>query len=57
MAREIWPLRSLLFIPAPKLDWVRKAERAKPDGVILDLEDAVLPSQKGAARDSAREGV
>ncbi|MCI3952110.1 MAG: hypothetical protein K0R53_1608, partial [Burkholderiales bacterium] len=23
----IWPLRSMLFIPAHKLDWVRKVKR------------------------------
>jgi citrate lyase subunit beta/citryl-CoA lyase len=57
MTKEIWPLRSLLFIPAPKLDWVCKAARTSPDAVILDLEDAVLPVHKSAAREAAREGI
>ena len=51
------PLRSLLYMPAPKLDWVRKVSRHKPDAVILDLEDAVAPAQKSAARAMAREGI
>jgi citrate lyase subunit beta/citryl-CoA lyase len=43
-------LRSLLFVPG---DSERKFARAKDcgaDGLILDLEDAVAPSQKAAAR-------
>ena len=36
----MWPLRSMLFIPAHKLDWVRGVGRFKPDSVVLDLEDA-----------------
>ncbi len=43
-------LRSLLFVPG---DSERKFARAKDcgaDALILDLEDSVAPSQKGAAR-------
>ncbi len=43
-------LRSLLFVPG---DSERKFEKAKgigADALILDLEDAVVPSQKNAAR-------
>ena len=43
-------LRSLLFVPG---DSERKFARAKDcgaDALILDLEDAVAPSQKAAAR-------
>jgi citrate lyase subunit beta/citryl-CoA lyase len=52
-----WPLRSLLYVPAHKLDWVKKVARHKPDAVILDLEDAVSPAQKVGARETAREGI
>ena len=45
-----WPLRSLLFVPATKLEWVRKASSCGVHGIILDLEDAVAPSAKLAAR-------
>lgn len=53
----MWPFNSMLFIPAHKLDWVRKVSRFSPDAVILDLEDAVPPALKASARDLAREGV
>jgi len=57
MTQLIWPLRALLFIPAHKLDWVRKVHRWSPDAVILDLEDAVPPGQKATARAAARDAV
>lgn len=42
---------ALLFCPASRPDrYAKAAERS--DGVILDLEDAVAPSDKGAARDA-----
>src|SRR3954452_20624634 len=54
---DMWPLRSMLFIPAHKLDWVRSVERFKPDAVVIDLEDSVPPAMKAAARGMAREGI
>jgi citrate lyase subunit beta/citryl-CoA lyase len=47
----------MLFIPAHKLDWVRKAGRFRPDSVVLDLEDAVPPALKQEARGLAREAI
>ena len=44
MDKEIqkhWPIRSLLFVPANREDFVLKTIRFKPQAVILDLEDAV----------------
>lgn len=41
-----------LFVPANKLDWVVKAENSQADGLILDLEDSVPPSEKNNARDA-----
>jgi citrate lyase subunit beta/citryl-CoA lyase len=53
----MWPLRSMLFIPAHKIDWVRSVARFKPDSVVLDLEDAVPYHLKEGARAIAREGI
>ena len=44
------PLRSLLFVPGHKPSWVEKAWKVGPDGLILDLEDAVPLSHKEAGR-------
>jgi citrate lyase subunit beta / citryl-CoA lyase len=52
-----WPLRTMLFIPAHKLDWVRKVGRYRPDSVVLDLEDAVPPALKKEACGVAREAI
>jgi citrate lyase subunit beta/citryl-CoA lyase len=48
-------IRSLLFAPASKPDVLRKLPRSVPDAVALDLEDAVPPDGKPAAREHARE--
>ena len=45
--------RTYLFVPATRTDRVAKAQAARPDAVILDLEDAVPVSGKTAARDAA----
>jgi citrate lyase subunit beta/citryl-CoA lyase len=50
-------LRSLLFAPANREDLVAKLPRSGPDGVILDLEDAVAPEAKADARRSVRSGA
>ncbi|MDQ6774259.1 MAG: CoA ester lyase [Candidatus Dormibacteraeota bacterium] len=50
-------LRSLLFAPANRPDLVPKLPRSHPDGVILDLEDAVPPEQKERARGLAVDAV
>jgi len=47
------PIRSLLYVPANREDWVRSApDRYPADGFIFDLEDSVPPSEeeKQAAR-------
>lgn len=50
-------LRSYLFVPATRIDRVAKALAAGADAVIVDLEDAVPPSDKAAARDAAARGL
>jgi citrate lyase subunit beta/citryl-CoA lyase len=49
--------RSLLFVPANRPDLAAKATRSSPDAVVLDLEDAVPPAGKEAARATAREAA
>lgn len=44
-----------LFVPADKSDrWLETALAAGPDVIVLDLEDAVAPDGKEAARETAR---
>ncbi|MET7518070.1 CoA ester lyase [Streptomyces sp. NPDC005480] len=43
-------LRSLLFVPGTRTDWIPKAAAAGADAVILDLEDAVPTGDRERAR-------
>jgi citrate lyase subunit beta/citryl-CoA lyase len=54
---DLFAVRSLLFLPASNPRAVAKAREAGADLVILDLEDAVKPDDKGAARKAAVEAV
>ncbi|MCW2880202.1 MAG: hypothetical protein JWQ95_4302 [Sphaerisporangium sp.] len=51
------PLRSLLFVPGTRTEWLPKARAAGADAVILDLEDAVPPGQRAAARARVAEAI
>jgi citrate lyase beta subunit len=42
--------RSMLFVPASRPDMIEKAMRSQADAVCIDLEDAVAPDEKAAAR-------
>lgn len=44
------PLRSVLYIPASKERALEKARTLPTDAIIFDLEDAVAPDEKAAAR-------
>lgn len=44
------PTRSLLYIPASNARAMDKARNLPCDGIIFDLEDAVAPAEKPAAR-------
>ena len=46
------PLRSVLYIPASKERALEKARTLPVDAIIFDLEDAVAPDEKAAARDT-----
>lgn len=49
------PLRSLLFVPGNKEDWMRKAPKYGADALILDLEDSVPVPDKAEARTLVRK--
>ena len=48
-------IRSLLFVPADSERKLMKASSAGADALVLDLEDAVLPERKPAARAMMRD--
>ena len=48
--------RSYLFVPATRIERVPKALASGAHAVIVDLEDAVAPGDKCAARDTLKRG-
>jgi citrate lyase subunit beta/citryl-CoA lyase len=50
-------IRSLLFTPGHKPDWILKAQASGADAVIIDLEDAVPAEAKAEARSIAQDAV
>ena len=47
-------VRSLMFVPGGRVaDLLPKLARCRPDVAVVDLEDAVAPGDKDAARDAA----
>jgi len=53
MTLHLFDKRALLFLPASNPRAIAKARGSDADLIILDLEDAVKPEDKEAARDSA----
>jgi citrate lyase subunit beta/citryl-CoA lyase len=53
----IRPRRSVLYMPGSNARAIEKARTLPVDGVILDLEDAVAPEAKPAARAQVTEAV
>ncbi|MBX2854536.1 MAG: CoA ester lyase [Rhodobacteraceae bacterium] len=51
------PRRSVLYMPGSKLRALEKAKTLSADCLILDLEDAVAPSEKEAARGMIAEAL
>ncbi|MBU4040439.1 MAG: CoA ester lyase, partial [Alphaproteobacteria bacterium] len=49
--------RSVLYLPASNPRAIEKARGLNADAVILDLEDAVAPDAKAAARQAAVEAL
>jgi len=50
-------VRSVLYLPASNARAIEKARGLEADAVILDLEDAVAPDAKAAARQAAVEAL
>jgi citrate lyase subunit beta/citryl-CoA lyase len=50
-------IRSLLYVPVSAERFVAKAHERGADAIILDLEDAVAPAQKAAARAALGKAV
>lgn len=48
---EAAPLRSVLYMPGSNARALEKAKAIPADGLILDLEDAVVPDAKAVARE------
>jgi citrate lyase beta subunit len=57
MTADLFDKRALLFLPASNPRAIAKARESRADLVILDLEDAVKPEDKGAARAAAVEAL
>lgn len=54
---DLFAVRSVLFLPASNPRAIEKARTLPADLVVLDLEDAVKPADKAAARGAALEAV
>ncbi|PWC49360.1 CoA ester lyase [Azospirillum sp. TSA6c] len=52
MATTVRPRRSVLYMPGSNARALEKGRSLPADGLILDLEDAVAPDAKAAARDT-----
>ena len=57
MTDETTLLRSALFVPGDKPRAIEKAPGLGADALMLDLEDAVAPENKAAARAGAKDAV
>lgn len=49
--------RSILFVPGDRAERFDKARASGADMVVIDLEDAVLPDRKTAARDTIHDAL
>src|SRR5919199_5269288 len=54
---DLFSVRSVLFLPASNPRAIAKARELGADLVVLDLEDAVKPADKAAAREAAVDAV
>src|SRR6201986_2149285 len=53
----MWPIRSALFVPAHRRDWVGKALRVSPGAAVLDIEDSVPPQFKPQAMEYLKSEI
>ena len=54
---QVRPFRSVLYIPASKERALEKARELAADAIIFDLEDAVAPAEKTAARETLSKAL
>jgi citrate lyase subunit beta/citryl-CoA lyase len=54
---EIKVLRSILFVPVTKPEFLEPAINCRPDGIMLDLEDSVPYDRKAEARELIKESI
>src|SRR6185295_20259595 len=54
---QLRPRRSVLYMPGSNARVIEKAKTIAADALILDLEDAVAPDAKNAARDQVCAAV
>jgi len=54
---ELTRIRSMLFMPGTRADMIAKIPRFAPDVAAVDLEDAVAPGDKAAARRTAAGAI
>lgn len=47
-------IRSLLFVPGNRPEWIEKAQTSEADAIVVDLEDAVPINEKYQARNEIR---
>jgi citrate lyase subunit beta/citryl-CoA lyase len=52
-----YPVRSVLFVPGSRPEFLAKAAAAGADAIILDLEDSVAAQAKAAARSNVAEAL
>jgi len=57
MTPSLRPLRSVLYIPGSKPRALDKARGLAADAIIFDLEDAVSPDEKTAARETLAQAM
>ena len=57
MLKNARPRRSVLYMPGSNARALEKGRTLAADGLILDLEDAVAPDAKEAARDQIRDAI
>ena len=50
-------IRSLLYVPGNKFDWMMKSPKYGADALIFDLEDSVPDDQKAQSRETVRKAV
>ena len=57
MSETYRPRRSVLYMPSANARALEKAKTIPADAIIFDLEDAVAPDAKEAAREAACAAV